>query len=81
MPALDGIEAARRLKRSGCRSKFVFLSVHEDPDYVRAALQLGGTGYVTKPRLASDLVLAVHEALEGNRFVSPTIALDEEPQR
>ena len=32
MPGLDGIEAARRLKRSGCRTKLVFLTVHEDPD-------------------------------------------------
>jgi len=36
MPGLDGIEAALRLKHSGCRAKFVFLTVHEHPDYVRA---------------------------------------------
>ncbi len=73
MPGLNGIEAARRLKYSGCRAKLVFLTVHEDPDYVRAALQSGGAAYVTKARLASDLVTAIHEALEGHRFVSPTI--------
>ncbi len=73
MPGLDGIEAARRLKRSGCRAKFVFLTVHEDPDYVRAALQSGGAAYVIKARLASDLITAIHEALADHRFVSPTI--------
>jgi DNA-binding NarL/FixJ family response regulator len=75
MPGVDGIEAARRLKQSGCRAKLVFLTVHEDSDYVRAALRAGGSAYVIKTRLASDLVPAVHEALEGNRFVSPTIVL------
>jgi DNA-binding NarL/FixJ family response regulator len=79
MPGLDGIETARRLEKSGCRAKLVFLTVHEDPDYVRAALRAGGCAYVIKARLASDLVSAVHEALEGNRFVSPTIAFVEEP--
>ncbi|MBS1241580.1 MAG: two component transcriptional regulator, LuxR family, partial [Gemmatimonadetes bacterium] len=31
MPVLDGLEAARRLKASGCRSRLVFLTVWEDP--------------------------------------------------
>ncbi len=73
MPGLDGIEAARRLKDSGCRAKLVFLTVHEDPDYVRAALQAGGAAYVIKARLASDLITAIHEALAEHRFVSPTL--------
>ena len=42
MPALDGIEAARQLKRAECRAKLVFLTVHEDLDYVRTALHAGG---------------------------------------
>jgi DNA-binding NarL/FixJ family response regulator len=79
MPGLDGIETARRLKKSGCRAKLVFLSVHEDQDYVRAGLRVGASAYVIKARLASDLVSAVHEVLQGNRFVSPTIAFEEEP--
>jgi len=73
MPGLDGIEAARRLKHSGCRAKLVFLTVHEDPDYVRAALQSGGAAYVIKARLASDLITAIHEALAEHPFVSPTL--------
>ncbi len=73
MPGLNGIEAARRLNHSGCRAKLVFLTVHEDPDYVRAALQAGGAAYVIKARLASDLVTAIHESLAGYRFVSPTL--------
>jgi len=75
MPVLNGIEAARRLKAVGSRAKIVFLTVHEDPDYVRAALAVGAQGYVAKSRLACDLPLALREALAGRSFVSPLIAL------
>jgi DNA-binding NarL/FixJ family response regulator len=71
MPGLNGIEAARQLQRAGCRARLVFLTVHEDPDYVHAALYAGGTAYVAKVHLASHLVTAIHEALAGRRFVSP----------
>ncbi|MGC1388313.1 MAG: response regulator transcription factor [Steroidobacteraceae bacterium] len=76
MPGLDGIETARQLTRFRCRAKLVFLTVHEDPDYLRAALQSGGAAYVIKGRLASDLITAIHEALAGHRFVSPTLGLN-----
>ena len=73
MPGCDGIEAARQLKRAGSRAQLVFLTVHEDPDYVRAALEAGGVAYVSKARLASDLIPAIHAAMAGQRFVSPNL--------
>lgn len=76
MPGLDGLEAARQLKLAKSRAKVVFLTVHEDPDYVRTAWQVGAAAYVIKARLATDLVTAIHEALAGRRFVSPTISLE-----
>ncbi len=72
MPGLNGIEAARRLKTDGSRAKIVFLTVHEDPDFVRESLATGALGYVVKTRLASDLLVAVRRALEGRTFVSPS---------
>ncbi len=71
MPVLNGLEACRQLKVKGSRAKIVFLTVHQDPDYVRAALGAGGLGYVLKPRLATDLFPAIIEALAGRSFVSP----------
>ena len=73
MPVLDGIAAARSLRAAGSRAKIVFLTVHGDPDYVRAALAAGALGYVVKCRLASDLVPALRDALAGRPFVSPSI--------
>ena len=75
MPVLNGIEAARRLKADGSPARIVFLTMHADPDYVRAALAAGALGYVIKSRLASDLLPSIREALAGRPFVSPSISL------
>ncbi len=73
MPGLPGIETARRLRETGSHAKIVFLTVHEDPDFIREALTTGALGYVVKPRLASDLLAAMREALEGRSFISPSV--------
>ena len=73
MPILNGIEAANKLKVSGCRSKIVFLTVHSDPDFVRACLATGALGYVAKSRMVSDLLSAIREALAGRIFISPPL--------
>lgn len=70
MPGLDGFEAARRLKQAGCRSRMVFLTVHEDADYAQEALALGADAYVVKSRIASDLMPAIAFALDGHNFIS-----------
>ena len=72
MPILNGIEAAAQLRKSGCESKIVFLSIHSDPDFMRACLSIGALGYVIKPRMATELVHALQEALAGRVFVSPS---------
>ena len=77
MPRLDGIEAARQLSRFRQPARLVFLTVHEDADYVRAALDAGGLGYVVKSRLASDLLPAIQAALADRPFISPNVQLDE----
>ena len=71
MPVLSGFEAAVRLRKSGCTAKVIFLTVHADPDFVRAALSTGALGYVVKPRVATDLLAAIKEVLEGRVFISP----------
>lgn len=70
MPGLDGIQVASRLRESGCKSKVVFLTMHEDRDYVEAAFSVGALGYVVKSRIASDLIPALQSALRGQKFTS-----------
>jgi DNA-binding NarL/FixJ family response regulator len=73
MPTINGIEAATRLRQRGSAAKVVFLTVHEEPDYLKAAMATGAFGYVLKGRLANDLQFAVKEAIAGRRFVSPSL--------
>jgi DNA-binding NarL/FixJ family response regulator len=75
MPVLNGIDAAIELRESGCKAKIIFLTIHEDVDFVRAALRTGASGYVVKRRLGSDLRKAIEEAMAGRTFVSSSIAL------
>jgi two-component system response regulator DesR len=77
LPGENGIEIAARIKNAGFRAKVVFLTVHSDPDYARAAFAAGALGYVVKPHLASDLAPALRAAMGGKRFVSPCPELDE----
>jgi DNA-binding NarL/FixJ family response regulator len=73
MPILDGIETANKLKESGSKAKVIFLTVHEDSDFLQAALKTGASGYVLKRRMASDLHRAVKEALAGRIFISSSV--------
>jgi DNA-binding NarL/FixJ family response regulator len=70
MPILDGLQAAKKIQKANCRVKIIFLTIHEDRDFIAAALAAGAMGYVTKRRLTIDLVFAIHEALRGHTFVS-----------
>ncbi len=71
MPVMNGIETARCLKEAGVKTRIVFLTVHDDPEFAREALEVGALGYVIKPRIASDLLAAIKEARAGRSFVSP----------
>ena len=73
MPILDGLQAVSRLRQDNRRTKFVFLTVHEDQDFVDAAFAAGASGYVTKSHITSDLVPAIREAFSGHTYVSKSI--------
>lgn len=72
MPILSGIEAAHELKALGLTSRIVFLTVHEDQDFLEAAMDAGALGYVLKSRMGCDLVRAINAVMAGRVFVSPS---------
>jgi DNA-binding NarL/FixJ family response regulator len=73
MPLLNGLQVASRLQRSGCRTKIVFLTIHEQQSYISAAFSSGGSAYVTKRHLATDLAPAIRAVVDGLTFVSPSL--------
>ncbi len=74
MPELSGIEAVHELRSSGSTAKVVFLTVQTRVEFVHACLAEGALGYVTKSRLATDLIPAIQDALSGHRFISPPLS-------
>jgi DNA-binding NarL/FixJ family response regulator len=69
MPGMDGIHAAQEMRRQGMKARILFLTVHDEADYVVAA-RAWGDGYVLKSRMSSDLHSAIEEAFSGRFFVS-----------
>jgi DNA-binding NarL/FixJ family response regulator len=53
----------------GCPARIIFLSLHENADFVRAAFDLGAAGYVFKSQISSDLLNALDAVSHGGRFV------------
>lgn len=75
MPGINGLEVAQRLRIANCHAGIVFFSVDmdymtADVEFMTAALKVGGSGFVAKRRLASDLPHAIREAVAGRVFVS-----------
>lgn len=73
MPFMSGLEVATRLREARSRSKIVFVTIHEAPEYVAAGLSAGALGYVTKRRLSSDLTRAIREVFAGRTYLSPSL--------
>lgn len=75
LPNLDGMEVARRVRKSTPSTRILFVSGLADPDVVREALRLG-SGYVHKPSVQEDLLPAIEATLRGEPFVSREVAFD-----
>jgi two-component system response regulator NreC len=74
MPILNGIEAARELKKSAERTKTILLTRHDEDQYVTEALRAGVRGYVLKNQAATDLVNAIQQVCRGGVYLSPSIS-------
>jgi len=74
MPLLNGIDAAREIRRASPRTKTTLLTVHEENQYVVEALRAGVTGYVVKTKAADDLVKAIKEVSLGAVYMSPGVS-------
>jgi DNA-binding NarL/FixJ family response regulator len=69
LPTLNGIEAARSIRKLSPQSKIIFLTQESSADVVQAALDLGAKGYVLKTKAGNELLAAVDAVLEGKQYV------------
>jgi two-component system response regulator NreC len=68
---ISGFEVAAKLRQSGSTAALVFLTLHQEEDFLAKARAVGAVGYVVKIHMVSDLLHAVAEAHAGREFVSP----------
>jgi DNA-binding NarL/FixJ family response regulator len=73
MPLLNGLEAARQLKRERPELKIIFLTMNEDPDVAAEAFRAGASGYLLKRSAGSELATAIREAVQGRSYVTPLV--------
>lgn len=71
MPLLNGLDAARQLRRDLPDVRVIFLTVSEDADVAAAAFRLGASGYLLKNSAGSELLLAIREVFQGRSYVTP----------
>ena len=70
LPRLNGIEAARQIRKVAPNSKILFLTENHSPDIAAKALSMGARGYVIKTDAGNELLAAVKAVLQGGEFVS-----------
>ncbi|HTZ49944.1 MAG TPA: response regulator transcription factor [Verrucomicrobiae bacterium] len=73
MPALNGLDAGRRLKQLHPEMKLIYLTMNNNVEYAREAMQAGASGFVLKNAQSSQLLQAIHGALRGMSYVAPEI--------
>ena len=71
MPGMSGLDAMRRLKADGLRSKFIFLTLHTDSRLASEAMRAGASGYLLKHAAAEELIEAIHAVMKGHTYLTP----------
>ena len=79
LPSLNGIEAARQIRKLAPESKILFVSQESSSEVVHEAFSLGAAGYITKAMASSELLAAVEAVLEGRQFLASGLRLPAAP--
>lgn len=74
MPLVNGIEAVRRLRKAGCRSKLVILTMHADVEFASEALKAGADGFLLKHCDPEEILASLREVLLGRQYVAEQLA-------
>lgn len=75
MAQMNGVDAARRIKKVSPDTGVLVLSMHGGPEYVLPAVRAGADGYILKGSGLSDLVNAIRAVGDGGGFFGPEPAL------
>jgi two-component system, NarL family, nitrate/nitrite response regulator NarL len=65
MPVMNGLEAAREIRRVAPSTKIIIFSMHDSSQMIETALQAGADAFVLKSAAGQDLVRAIRDLLTG----------------
>ena len=71
MPGMSSFQACQEIRQERRDVKIVFVSMYDDDDYLRQAMESGASGYVLKGSPGPELVAAVREVANGGTYVNP----------
>jgi DNA-binding NarL/FixJ family response regulator len=74
MPRMNGIEAAKRIRKLLPKTKILILSMYSHEHYIHELLETGVSGYLLKDASGRDIINAIHAAMKNETFLSPTIS-------
>src|SRR5207247_10721755 len=74
MPLMNGLDAAREIRKNSTQTKVILLTMYAEDHYVLEALQGGVSGYVLKTQAAPDLAQALGEVARGAIYLSPGVS-------
>ena len=74
MPQMNGIEAAKRIRKKLPHAKVLILSMYSHEHYIHELFETGVSGYLLKDSSGRDIIQAIHAAMSGETFLSPSIS-------
>ena len=74
MPRMNGIEAAKRIRKLVPETKIIILSMYSHEHYIHELLECGVSGYLLKDSSGQDIIRAIRAALKNETFLSPSIS-------
>ena len=74
MPQMNGLEAAKRIRKKLPDTKVLILSMYSHEHYIHDVLETGVSGYLLKDSSGRDIISAIHAAMSDETFLSPSIS-------
>ena len=69
MSPMNGFEATKEIRKISPDSRIIGVSMHSQPAYAKKMLQVGAMGYITKNSSKEEMIGAITEVAQGNKYI------------
>ena len=74
MPVMGGIESTRQITKNFPGVKVIFLSQHDNREYILSAIKAGASGYILKKAVSADLIACIDAVYRSGYYFYPSVA-------